>query len=120
MQASNGQSNLAQAKLCPLGVFISECIVDLCSMQMPPSKELATDYDDFEDEGVPAPSGKTTRQEKTGKGKGKSRTASSSQPLQVGGGGCNWGGENKRGQKKGESGQNRRASWQKSRASGQK
>ena len=78
MQASNGQSNLAQAKLCPLGVFISECIVDLCSMQMPPSKELAADYDDFEDEGVPAPSGKTTRQEKTGKGKGKSRTASSS------------------------------------------
>ena len=66
MQASNGQSNLAQAKLCPLGVFISECIVDLCSMQMPPSVELDAADDEFEDEGVPAPFAKATRQEKTG------------------------------------------------------
>ena len=37
-------------------------------MQMPPYIELAADDDDFEDEGVPAPSAKTTRQEKTCEG----------------------------------------------------
>ena len=65
--------------------FHRESCVDLCSMQMPPSIELAADDDDFEDEVVPAQSAKTTRQEKTCNGKGKSRTASSSQPLAVGG-----------------------------------
>ena len=66
-----------------LGMFMSECNVDLCLMQMPPSIELAADDDDFEDEGVPAPSAKTTRHEKTSKGKGKGRAPSSSQPLPV-------------------------------------
>ena len=57
---------------------------DMCSMQMPQSIELAAGDIDFEDEGVSAPSAKTTLQEKTGKGKGKSRTPSSSQQLPVG------------------------------------
>ena len=49
----------------------------MCSTQMLPSIELAADNDNIEDEDVPVPAAKTTRQEKTSKGKCRGRKPSS-------------------------------------------